>query len=381
MSLRNVWRCLLGLIAALGCAQGVLALDIQFDYSYDSGGFFAAQERRDVLENAASLLEGLITDNLAGITPAGGPSGTWTASFVNPFDGGNATEVDRTIPANTIVVYVGAHDLPGNEVGFGGPGGYFSSGTNAWNTLVSTRGQAGAGATFPTDFGPWGGSIAFDTLDGNGQSRAWHFGIGTAPPAGSTDFYTTAVHELTHVLGFGTSKSWEEHVAPGGGVFNGSASVAVYGSAVPLIAGGDGSHWAEGTQGRSTWTGIMAEAGMDPTQTLGSRKTLTQLDLAALQDIGWTLSSTAVPLPADANRDGRVDLTDFGRLKSFFGSAFGPQRGDFDGNGQVDLSDFGILKTNFGRTSAAGAAVPEPATATLAVMGLLGVAWRVRRRA
>jgi hypothetical protein len=380
MSFCNLRRCLFGLIVALGCAPGVLALDIQFDYSYDAGGFFAAQERRDVLENAASLLEGLVTDNLAGISPAGGPSGTWTASFVNPYNGSEATEVDRTIPANTIVVFVGAHDLPGNEVGFGGPGGYFTSGTTAWNTIVSTRGQAGAAGTFPTDFGPWGGSIAFDTLNSSGQLRDWHFGIGTAPFPGSTDFYTTAVHELMHVLGYGTSKSWEQNVAPGAGVFNGPNSVAVYGGPVPLISGGEGSHWAEGTQGRSTWTGLMAEAAMDPTQNLGARKTLTQLDLAALQDIGWTLSSTATPLPGDANRDGRVDLTDFGRLKQFFGFAFGPQRGDFDGDGKVDLNDFGILKTNFGRTSAAAAAVPEPATATLAVLGFLGIAWRVRRR-
>jgi hypothetical protein len=69
-----------------------------------------------------------------------------------------------------------------------------------------------------------------------------------------------------------------------------------------------------------------------------------------------------------------VDLTDFGTLKSFFGSAFGPQRGDFDGNGQVNLSDFGILKTNFGRNGSL--AVPEPSTWALAIVALGLLVWR-----
>jgi hypothetical protein len=376
MSLRRSGRFLLVLLVALGSVRGAWGLEILFDYSYDAGGFFAAQDRRDALESAASLLEGLITDDLSAITP-GGPNASWTATFVNPYNGGDASEVNRTIQANKMVVYVGGHDLPGNEVGFGGPGGYESFGSTAWNTTVSTRGQAGASSTLATDFGPWGGSIAFDTTGGDGQARNWHFGIPTAPTPGSTDFYTTAVHELTHVLGFGISNSWKTYVNPGKTFYNGPASTARYGSAVPLIAGGDGSHWLEGLQSTSTWTGLTAEAAMDPTQNLGARKTLTQLDLAALQDIGWTLSSTAVPLPGDANRDGRVDLTDFGTLKGNFGAGFGPQRGDFDGNGDVNLSDFGILKANFGRTGSI--VVPEPSTALLALLAL-GVLIVRRRR-
>lgn len=374
MSPSRVARFGLALLVAFALAPSARALSILFDYSYDAGGFFNSQDRRDALESAASLLEGLVTDNLTAITP-NGPNATWTATFVDPFTGGDASVVDRTIPADTLVIYVGAHDLAGNEVGFGGPGGYNSFGSNAWNTLVSTRGQTGASSTLATDFGPWGGSIAFDTLD-NGQPRNWHFGIGTAPPPGSTDFYTTAVHELTHVLGFGISNSWKTYVNPSGNAFNGPNSTARYGGPVPLIAGGDGSHWLEGIEGVSTWTGLVAEAAMDPTQNLGARKTLTQLDLAALQDIGWTLTTTNVPLPGDANRDGKVDLTDFGTLKSFFGNAFGPQRGDFDGNGQVNLSDFGILKANFGRTGSL--AVPEPSTAALAIVALCLLAWRRR---
>jgi len=50
----------------------------------------------------------------------------------------------------------------------------------------------------------------------------------------------------------------------------------------------------------------------------------------------------------DANSDGRVDLTDFGVLKSHFGRPGDWAEGDFDFNGHIDLSDFGILKASFG---------------------------------
>jgi parallel beta-helix repeat protein len=55
-------------------------------------------------------------------------------------------------------------------------------------------------------------------------------------------------------------------------------------------------------------------------------------------------------LMGDANRDGRVDLADFGVLKAHFGGEGGWSWGDFSGDGQVDLADFGLLKGNFGRS-------------------------------
>ncbi|MFO0896608.1 MAG: PEP-CTERM sorting domain-containing protein [Pirellulales bacterium] len=76
-----------------------------------------------------------------------------------------------------------------------------------------------------------------------------------------------------------------------------------------------------------------------------------------------------VSLPGDANRDGKVDLADFGILKDHFGQSPADwSAGDFDASGAVDLSDFGLLKANFGTTGVA--AVPEPATWTLVLTGV-----------
>jgi len=69
-------------------------------------------------------------------------------------------------------------------------------------------------------------------------------------------------------------------------------------------------------------------------------------------------------LMGDVNSDGKVDLSDFGVIKSQFGRGDTWAKGDLDGNGRVDLSDFGLFKANFGRTQAALLPVtPAPRTA------------------
>jgi DNA-binding beta-propeller fold protein YncE len=79
----------------------------------------------------------------------------------------------------------------------------------------------------------------------------------------------------------------------------------------------------------------------------------------------------------DANRDGQVDLTDFGILKENFGTGASRAEGDFNGDKSVDLTDFGILKENFGKGGALEAPVPEPGTAALLSLGL--AAWLLCR--
>jgi len=92
--------------------------------------------------------------------------------------------------------------------------------------------------------------------------------------------------------------------------------------------------------------------------------------------VTWeTLDAPYVDTNGDANRDGQVDLNDFGILKASFGESVGYRMvADFDGNFEVDMGDFGVLKNNFGWK--AGAAVPEPSSSLLAWSALgLGIAW------
>lgn len=82
-------------------------------------------------------------------------------------------------------------------------------------------------------------------------------------------------------------------------------------------------------------------------------------------------------VPGDADRNGRVDLADFGALKAHFGQPGTLSDGEFTRDRQIDLADFGVLKANFGRSAAT---VPEPSALALALGGLvalgLGATWR-----
>jgi hypothetical protein len=266
-------------------SRRLFALAIQIDYSLDTAGFFASADRRAVLEQAASMIGSRLDDALAAITPGGGNS--WSLVFNHPSTGQQHTIVNPSIPANTIRLYVGARDL-GASLATGGPVGYNAAGTQSWLNTVAARGQAGAlgPESSRTDFAPAAGVITFD-IDAN-----WHFGPTTSGLSSSeSDFLSTALHELGHVLGFGTAASFRNLVA--GGVFTGSRAVAVHGQ--PVAMSGDGSHFAEGVQSNHQ------EVAFDPTLLNGSRKLLTDLDLAALDDIGWEIAPAQPTVGAVTN--------------------------------------------------------------------------------
>jgi subtilisin family serine protease len=84
-----------------------------------------------------------------------------------------------------------------------------------------------------------------------------------------------------------------------------------------------------------------------------------------------------LPLPGDANGDGRVNLADFNIVASNFGRTSGATRatGDLNGDGRVNLADFNFLAGRFGseRTSpAATASATTGGTSTTAGTGGTG---------
>lgn len=270
----------------------LLTFDIVLNYDYDDSGFFNSQARRDVLEEAASVFEARISDDLSAIVPTG--VNNWEAIFNNPSSGAQVSLTNLTVPADTVFIYVGARNLP-SGLGLGGPAGFSSVATPAFNQLVEDRGEAGVNTsgTNDTDFALWGGTIAFDSVVN------WNFSL-DAPSAGENDFYSVALHEMAHVLGFGTSDSFRNLIDSTTNTFTGTETVAAFGGPVAMHAdtagNPDSGHFASGTTGTIPGTTTSQESAMDPQVTTGTRKLLTDIDWAALDDLGWDVSAVAGPV-------------------------------------------------------------------------------------
>jgi hypothetical protein len=126
-------------------------------------------------------------------------------------------------------------------------------------------------------------------------------------------------------------------------------------------------------------TNTPQEAAMDPEITVGRRKRLTQLDAAALVDIGWEVDLTP-PVdynPADFNEDTFVNAADLNIWRGSFGEN---ALGDADGDNDADGRDLLIWQRQLGATSLVPTAVaaPEPSGFALA---LSFVAMAAKRRA
>jgi hypothetical protein len=284
-----------GLILMLVCASPASAtITIDFDYSYDTNGFFAANPQAEVLLNdAATAITSRLQDTLSAITPGSG--NTWSTDTFNPSDPGNTSAniqvSNLSIAANTVVIYVGGGNFSGTELGLGGYGGFSSSGFGSWGNTVAARGQTGALAATPTDFGPWGGSIAFS------ETADWYFAsdpsTGTVP-SDEYDFYSVALHEIGHVLGIGTAPSWMDQINDSG-YFTGANATEFNNGVNPLLSSPDEAHWAEGTMSTIMGTNTAQQAAMTPTLAAGDRKYFTTLDFAGLADIGWQVQGIPEP--------------------------------------------------------------------------------------
>ena len=277
------------LLLSLVIAPPLPALTIKIDYTYDATNFFNTQAKRDAVEAVAKFYGDMIQDSLLRIDEAEYPGNTWTAVTTYPATGGTLNLPGLVVPANTIIVYVGARDLGGNTAGLAGPGGYSASGFNEWFSLLRGRGSAGASnptASLRTDFAPWGGTMAFDI------DSTWNFS--QTQNVGGTEFISIALHEMGHMLGIGTADSWFNKISST--VFTGSACNRSYGTN-PQVQSGGGHFGGTVSTSRSFGSfnvahGTTRQVLMLPTL-VDNNSTLvvaSDMDLAALVDIGWQIS-------------------------------------------------------------------------------------------
>jgi hypothetical protein len=271
-----------------GAVDNAGPLSIKFEYL---GSFFNDEARRTLLRNAAASVIERFSDDLEAIQPTSFLR--WTAVTTNPTNGQELTVQDLAVAQNQLVIYVGARGLstPNNpqvgeaSVGFARtsyPGLYTQeelAQINAWQDRLQYRGEDGARGANPTDIGPWGGSITFDS------NTNWHFGATTDDLGDDeVDFSTVVVHELMHVLGFGVNYEGSANSSfetfRSGLTFTGPKTRALYGGNVPLENIG---HFADEVTSNGQQSVITPNVGK------GIRKVITPLDIASLDDIGWTV--------------------------------------------------------------------------------------------
>ncbi len=326
--------------------------------------FFDHPEALSALRFAAKAFEPF-ADQLSAI-PA---SPAWTAIFTDPDTGATGSSLNNlAVPAETVILFAGGRDLPGNQVGEAGPGSA---------TILLSRGQGTTTGPSADDFALWGGSIAFDTLN-NGVQRNWHFDPFTSPGPGQVDFLSIAFHELAHVFGFGTAPSFDNQIS--GNQFQGATVVGLNGAPVALTT--DNNHWSVGTT--SPPYADEPASALTASLTLGRRTPLTPLDYAMFADVGWDVPLQLLGVHGDNNLDGKVDGRDFLLWQRGFETTGNNLDGDANEDNKVDDYDLWLWQQNHGKQLAAGLTVaniqvPEPSVCVMVLCAMtLAAAGRPR---
>jgi len=281
--------------------QPVSSIEIDLRYEYDTGGFFEQPGSKEAMRVCADFFENILTDSLSEINAAatGKVQNSWEARPKHPATGNTLILANLIVPADTLIIYLGGRDLSGGTAGLA-TSGFSVGGFTDFVDQVQSRGQAGVLTSPATDFGPWGGSITFDTML-DGGPRIWNFSITETEP-GATNFVGVALHELCHLLGIGVSDSWKD-LAPSGGIFSGEASRIANGGVEPRVTG-DKGHWIGSSPGPyvlpaygsfGTEHGYSQRVLMNATSRAGQPEieVLTDLDIAGLIDVGWEVAVPA----------------------------------------------------------------------------------------
>jgi len=337
------------------------AIDIIFDYSYDTGNYFG-DEQRYIMEQVAYVFESRITSGFTSTRPediAGATGVTANLYFKNPttqatvqpvIGAGSLTDDGNEIgKEDELIIFLGARNsgfsssnvLASASATSSYASSYSSSAArDAWNARKNSKDTASV-------FQPVAGSSQVNS------TKSFYFDTDLtthtdAEASGKTDFYTVMVHEVGHIMGFNIHNAWNANLS--GSNWIGTEAMKEYsllnppnGEAVPLYSSTN-PHWSLGLDYNKVNCGC--HPSMLPSVSSNKRTTFSDLDFALLKDIGYSISDN----PTGTN----------------IGGTYSPSRGGtYDIPVSMSYNDWLSLPGNGGNGSGGfvspASAAPEPA--------------------
>jgi hypothetical protein len=236
--------------------------NIRFDYRFDTSKWFDSQKRA-VLEAAAGIWSKIIQDEFENIK-----AGTTIHASSVTKEGFEAFTLDSEI--DDLLVFAYANNM-------GGVGGQLAE---AGATVY--QGDRNTSSVFR----PWLGEIEFDLTE------PWYVNANIDAavnvPGTEADMLSVAVHELGHILGISSSIAAFKSKINSRGEFTGEKATAINGGK-PIPLDSKNSHIRDGFEVPG-----LGENSLDPQLAKGTRKLLTVLDVAMLDDIGYTVDTSSL---------------------------------------------------------------------------------------
>lgn len=321
------------LVIALLCLplQGIV---IKVDYQYDSQGFFDNPSARAVIEAAAARWSRVIDQTLLPVDMQDEDFIDGRFEVIHP--GTGEIRVLSAAESSESDFYVQSGQLPADEY-LGG----FSLDQDVWILYVGARsldelargGPIGGGGNLglvysdPSSFLNRGFNEGVNSLTVIGGvvsfniDQRWNFNLADPNAPGMVDFYSVALHEIGHGLGLNSRAAAEWSGLLEGDLFLGRNAIAAYAMDSGVVLPGleiesaltRNYHWMVGLYdskifrfGVPLYYGTVGPNGsqnllMEPAfaaENGANRLEITNVDLGALRDLGWsTITENPPPLP------------------------------------------------------------------------------------
>ena len=298
------------------------AINIVFDYRYDTLQWFG-NEQRYILDQAAYAWETrLNSESFASVIPEAGKTaylttfGNQTVQF-----GDTVTDSGETIgAANTVVIFPkvkypnGSHRSGISLAPYSQNNSEDTAGTTWWNLINNTKDTS---SRFES---AGGGLVFYMKTDQDDSVQNWYYDTNllTTPAEDNSgdnnasikqDFYSFAVPEIGRILGFDTdtaafSANSEDDPSSSYLLWNGSNAMAEYsGNKIP-IANSKIRHWPLNKSDVVCECHAIFSNIVGHSTTYGKRLGVSDLDVAILKDIGLSISDDPVsPTYSDSFQD------------------------------------------------------------------------------